>query len=114
MVGSAAVAVVSSQWDEPYGLVSAEAMACGTPVAASPRGGLVEVGHPRSGALAASDTAEDLAQAMLAAAALPRAQVRAYAESALSIERLISDYERLYQQCLAGDPRRQPAADRRR
>lgn len=61
VVGSAAVAVVSSQWDEPYGLVAAEAMACGTPVAASPRGGLVEVVHPRSGALAASDTAEDLA-----------------------------------------------------
>jgi glycosyltransferase involved in cell wall biosynthesis len=42
LVGSSAAALVTPDWDEPYGLVVAEAMSCGTPVwrsraAASPK-----------------------------------------------------------------------------
>ena len=33
LVGSSAVALVTPAWDEPFGLVAAEAMLCGTPVA---------------------------------------------------------------------------------
>ena len=52
LVGSASVAVVTPEWEEPYGLVAAEAMACGTPVAALDRGAMREVvvdggGRPR-------------------------------------------------------------------
>lgn len=97
LVGSAQVAVVSSQWDEPYGLVAAEAMACGTPLAATPRGGLMEIVTSESGALAADDSAASLAQAIRAARELDRAAVRAHAESALSLDRMIDGYERLYE-----------------
>ncbi len=39
----AAVVAVPSRWEEPFGLVALEAMACGAAVVASPRGGLPEV-----------------------------------------------------------------------
>lgn len=96
LVGGSAVAVVSSQWDEPYGLVAAEAMACGTPVAAFPRGGLVENVSATSGVLAAENTAEALADAIRQAAELDRSGVRAWAEKSLSLERMVRDYEMLY------------------
>lgn len=39
----AKVVIFSSQWEEPFGLVMTEAMACGTPVIALPRGAAPEV-----------------------------------------------------------------------
>ena len=39
----AKVVIFSSQWEEPFGLVMTEAMACGTPVVAMPRGAAPEV-----------------------------------------------------------------------
>jgi glycosyltransferase involved in cell wall biosynthesis len=40
--GAADVLVFPSEWDEPFGLVPIEAMACGTPVVATIRGGSAE------------------------------------------------------------------------
>jgi UDP-glucose:tetrahydrobiopterin glucosyltransferase len=42
-VGHASVAVVTPPWDEPFGLVVIEALACGTPVAALARGAMTEL-----------------------------------------------------------------------
>ena len=55
MVGRAEVALVTPRWDEPYGLVVAEALACGTPVAAFARGGIPEIVDARAGRLAPAD-----------------------------------------------------------
>jgi len=40
----AAIAVVPSRWNEPFGLVALEAMACGAALISAPNGGLPEVG----------------------------------------------------------------------
>ena len=57
VVSHAAAAVVTPVWDEPYGLVVAEALACGTPVVAFARGGIPEVlDDDRCGALVARAT----------------------------------------------------------
>ncbi len=57
LVGSSAVALVTPMWEEPFGLVIAEALATGTPVAAFDIGGVSEVlaGMPGSATVTAGD-----------------------------------------------------------
>ena len=43
VLGEARAMVVPIQWDEPFGIVFAEALACGTPVISCPRGSLPEI-----------------------------------------------------------------------
>lgn len=43
LLGKAAALLVPIRWDEPFGIVFAEALACGTPVISCPRGALPEI-----------------------------------------------------------------------
>jgi glycosyltransferase involved in cell wall biosynthesis len=95
-VGRASVAVVTPTWDEPYGLVAAEALACGTPVAAFARGALPEFVDETVGALATPDDVADLARAMAHAVALDRGHVRLIAVERCSISVMVDRYEDLY------------------
>ena len=95
LVGCAAVALVTPTWDEPFGLVAAEAMSCGTPVAGYARGGLPEIVTVESGRLAEPHDLAGLARALDEAADLDRGAVRAHAEAALGLDRMIDEYERL-------------------
>ncbi len=95
-VGRAAVTAVTPLWDEPYGLVAAESMACGTPVAAFDRGALAEFVSDESGRLAAPGDVAALARAMIDAAALPRGAVRRHALQHCSLRTMVDQYEAMY------------------
>jgi len=95
-IGAAAAFVCTPRWDEPYGLVVAEALACGTPVAAFARGAIPEILTPACGALARPDDVIDLARAITEAVGLARAACRARAEEACDVRRMIGAYEALY------------------
>ena len=43
LLGRAAALIVPIEWEEPFGIVFAEALACGTPVISCPRGALPEI-----------------------------------------------------------------------
>lgn len=103
LLGRAAVAVVTPAWDEPYGLVAAEAMSCGTPVAAFARGALPELVHPGVGALAAPGRVDDLAAAIDVARRCDRRVVRAHATERLSAARMVAEYEARYRALTGGE-----------
>lgn len=94
-LGRAAVAVVSPLWEEPFGLVVLEALACGAPVAAFRRGAVPDILDETSGRLARPDDVADLARAMREAATLDRAACRMRAER-FGIDRMLDAYEEVY------------------
>lgn len=96
VVGGSEVALVTPRWDEPYGLVVAEALACGTPVAAFARGGIPEIVDASCGRLAPAEDVAALAAAVRQAAALDRRDVRRHAEENCSMTRMVSAYEDIY------------------
>jgi UDP-glucose:tetrahydrobiopterin glucosyltransferase len=101
-LGKAAVLLCPARWDEPFGMVAAEAQACGTPVVAFRRGALDEVILDGStGLLVAPDDLNAAAAAAREAPALSRDACRAHAVDHLDIELSLDAHERLYEQ-LAG------------
>lgn len=96
LVRSASVCVITPAWDEPFGLVVAEAAACGTPVAAYARGALSDLITPSTGVLAPAGDLDALAHAIRAAAQLDRGGVRAHAEACLSLDSMVDQYVALY------------------
>lgn len=91
--GAASVLVATPMWDEPFGLVTAEAMACGVPVAALDRGAMREVVGD-CGVLAASPDA--LPDAIRAALSLSRRACRNRVERRFSVAAMIDGYEAAY------------------
>jgi glycogen synthase len=88
--------VMLGAWPEPFGLVAIESMATGTPVIARRAGALPEIiEHGRSGFLV--DDLQEAAVAVERAGELDRRQVRHAAMRRFSVERMLDDYERVYQ-----------------
>jgi UDP-glucose:tetrahydrobiopterin glucosyltransferase len=101
LVGMATVAVCTPRWEEPFGLVVAEALACGTPVAGFARGALPDILDATSGALAPSDDVEGLARAIKQCLSLDRRACRSRAEFRFDVEVMIDHYESLYREMVS-------------
>ena len=83
------------EWEEPFGLVMIESMACGTPVIATRWGAVPEViEHGRSGIVV--DDYRQMAGALADADRLEPLECRRYVEERFSAERMVRDYEVAY------------------
>ncbi|MHB8588297.1 MAG: glycosyltransferase [Candidatus Dormibacteraceae bacterium] len=94
VMGRSAVTVCAIRWEEPFGLVAAEAQMAGCPVAAYRRGAMPEVVEEGvSGFLATPDDVHDLARAIARCRMLDRGTVRASAQRRLGLEEMLNGYE---------------------
>jgi glycosyltransferase involved in cell wall biosynthesis len=95
LLGEALAMIVPIQWNEPFGIVFAEALACGTPVISSPRGALPEIvrqgehGFLVEGVDACVDAIGKLSS-------ISRAACRQRAEKAFAAPVIVGQYEQLY------------------
>jgi glycosyltransferase involved in cell wall biosynthesis len=101
LLGQSAAMIVPIEWDEPFGIVFAEAMACGTPIISCPRGALPEIVRPGvEGFLV--NTIEEACEAVSRLDQIDRIACRKRAEEAFSAPVIAKAYELLYRERFAG------------
>jgi glycosyltransferase involved in cell wall biosynthesis len=100
VLGGAAALLHPIAFNEPFGLSVVEAMACGTPVIAYPRGSMREIVDVGQTGFLVDDVAS-AAAAVEAAAGLDRAVIRRVAERRFGAARMVDDYLAVYQRMLA-------------
>jgi glycosyltransferase involved in cell wall biosynthesis len=89
-------------WDEPFGLVMIESMACGTPVIATRRGAVPEViEHGVTGVIV--DDYRRMPAALDDADALEPLAIRRRAEERFAPERMVDDYLAAYRRVISGE-----------
>jgi glycosyltransferase involved in cell wall biosynthesis len=105
LVGGARALLFPIDWQEPFGLVMIEAMACGTPTIAWGAGSVGEViTDDLSGFIV--NTIDDAVTATKRAASLSRAAIRREFEQRFTVQRMAEDYLNLYRK-LTGRSSRQ-------
>jgi glycosyltransferase involved in cell wall biosynthesis len=99
LLQNARVTLFPIEWEEPFGLVMIESMACGTPVLATRWGAVPEViDDGRTGIIV--DDYGEMAGEIERAAALDPLECRRYVEERFSSERMVRDYEEAYRAAL--------------
>jgi glycosyltransferase involved in cell wall biosynthesis len=87
------------EWEEPFGLVMIESMACGTPVVATRHGAVPEVIEDgRSGVIV--ENYRQMPEALDRADALDPIELRRYVEERFAPERMVSNYETAYREAI--------------
>src|SRR5919201_115383 len=87
------------EWEEPFGLVMIESMACGTPVVATRHGAVPEVIEDgRAGVIV--DHFREIPDALERADAIEPLECRRFVEERFAPERMVADYERAYEALL--------------
>jgi glycosyltransferase involved in cell wall biosynthesis len=100
LLGSALGLLMPVEFEETFGLVMVEAMACGTPVVAFARGGISEVIQDGINGFLCR-TVEEAVGAVGRLGQINRARVRANCEARFSDAAMVDAYEQLYRDLLS-------------
>jgi len=107
LLGNSLAMLFPIQWNEPFGLVMVEAMACGTPVLAMPGGSVPEIVKDGISGYVCR-TVPQMVKHVKDLHFEPAA-VRQYVIDNFSLDRMVSSYTELYQRAL-GEPSSSEAA----
>lgn len=89
--------LVPIQWEEPFGLILVESMACGTPVIVFERGSVPEiVVEGKTGFIIKDNNLEAMAGAVKKIDKIKRLNCRRHIEKNFSIQRMIDHYEEVF------------------
>jgi glycosyltransferase involved in cell wall biosynthesis len=108
LFGGARALLYPVQAGEPFGLVLAEAMACGTPCAALDRGAVREVVEDGVTGMIFADLAEMIA-GLPRVFSLDRRRVRRRAVECFGVDRMVDEYASVYEKLSAAGSRRRDA-----
>lgn len=100
LLGNASALLMPIHWNEPFGIVMAEALACGTPVIAFARGAAKEIIRDGINGWLCHDE-KDMENAVLQLNKIDRKQCRADAEHRFSAKVMTDRYEFLYRKMCA-------------
>lgn len=101
LLGDSMAMLFPIQWNEPFGLVLVEAMACGTPVLALPGGSVPEI--VRDGVSGyVCDSVDEMTERVkqLESEPISPAGIRAFVDANFSLDRMVSAYLDLYKKVL--------------
>jgi glycosyltransferase involved in cell wall biosynthesis len=101
-LGEAMALLFPINWQEPFGLVMIEAMACGTPVIVYPLGSVPEVIEEGVNGFLVSDP-EEAAAAVGRLGEIDRRNCRRHFEQHFSAERMAREYLHIYERLLRGE-----------
>ena len=105
LLGKAAAMLVPIEWDEPFGIVFAEALACGKPVLTTPRGSLPEIVRAGTEGYLVNSINEAV-DAVQKIPTIQRQHCRQRAEACFSTEAVVRKYVQLYQGAISGKTNR--------
>ncbi len=98
-LGNAKALLFPIRWEEPFGLVMIEAMACGTPVIAFNKGSAPEiVKHEKTGFIVENE--REMIKAIKKIDKIDRADCRKYVEENFTIDKMVEGYERIYEEII--------------
>jgi len=97
--GSALACLYPIEWEEPFGLIMTESMACGTPVIVFNRGSAKEVVENGKTGFVVKNVAE-MIKAMEKIKEIDRLNCRKRVEEFFSYQRMVSEYEKAYEEIL--------------
>jgi glycosyltransferase involved in cell wall biosynthesis len=101
LLGEALALLHPINFQEPFGLSVAEAMLCGTPVIAFNRGSMPElIDHGKTGFLVRTNTVDEAVEYLRDIKKIDRAFCRQWAASRFSREKMIDDYQDVYERII--------------